>query len=79
MTPTFYRVKSFRFYVNSREETRAHIHIHTPDGEAKFWLEPQVELVVNYGIRESDLAEIGRIILEKRDEFTGLWRTYFKL
>ena len=25
-----------------------HVHIHCGDGEAKFWLEPQIELARNY-------------------------------
>jgi hypothetical protein len=37
-----YRQGPNRFYFNSREESRMHIHVETPDGEAKFWLEPLV-------------------------------------
>ena len=58
MSPTFFRIKNYRFYVNSREETRIHIHVQTSDGEAKIWLEPNVELFANYGIREDHLKEI---------------------
>ncbi len=40
--PTIYREGSYRFFFNSREETRVHIHVQSPDGIAKFWLEPIV-------------------------------------
>jgi len=27
-----------------------HVHVHCSNGEAKFWLEPDVELAQNYGL-----------------------------
>ncbi|NUM81411.1 DUF4160 domain-containing protein [bacterium] len=77
MSPTFFRHRSYRFYVNSREEKRMHIHVHTPDGEAKYWLEPLVELAVNFGIKNYDLKEIEIIIMEKQNEFKDLWKKHF--
>lgn len=38
MSPTVFRVKDYRFFFFSREETRAHIHVSSPEGEAKFWI-----------------------------------------
>lgn len=38
----------------SREESRMHVHVSHPDGEAKFWLEPSVALARHtdeYGYR----------------------------
>ena len=49
MSPTVFRFKSYRFFFFSREETRIHIHISCPSGEAKFWLEPVVALAQHYG------------------------------
>jgi hypothetical protein len=34
----------FRFFFFSREESHRHVHVSHPDGEAKFWLEPPIEL-----------------------------------
>jgi len=50
MSPTVLRVRGFRFYFFSREESRMHVHVYHADGEAKFWLEPAVEVVANYGL-----------------------------
>lgn len=47
MSPTVFREGPYRFYFFSREETRMHVHVQGPDGEAKFWLEPSVELAQN--------------------------------
>ena len=40
MSPTIYRQGSYRFYFNSNEEPRMHVHIKGQQGRAKFWLEP---------------------------------------
>ncbi len=44
MSPTVFREGGFRFYFFSREETRMHVHVQGSDGEAKYWLEPSIEL-----------------------------------
>lgn len=36
MTPTIFRHGPYRFFFCSREETRMHVHVSHPDGEAKF-------------------------------------------
>ncbi len=77
MSPTFLRFKNFRFYVNSREETRKHIHVHTPDGEVKIWLQPKIKIAENYGVRKQDLKEIIKIINERNEEFKNRWDKHF--
>ncbi len=43
MAPTIHRERGYRFFFFSREETRMHVHVGCSDGEAKFWLEPQLD------------------------------------
>jgi hypothetical protein len=50
MAPTVFRHGAFRFFFFSREETRMHVHVAHTDGEAKYWLEPQIELALNQGL-----------------------------
>ncbi len=45
MAPTVARVGQLRLFFFSREELRIHIHVAHPDGEAKFWLTPDVALL----------------------------------
>ena len=52
--PTIFRFGQYRFYFNSREETRMHIHIDSTDGTAKFWLEPIVALEVYYNMKSKE-------------------------
>ena len=44
VSPTVFRERGYRFYFFSREELRMHVHVISADGEAKFWLEPELSL-----------------------------------
>ena len=44
LSPTIFRYKDYRFFFFSREETLKHVHVISPEGEAKFWLDPIVAL-----------------------------------
>ena len=50
MSPTIFIAEGLRFYFFSREEERPHVHVQGSSGEAKFWLDPQVELAENHGL-----------------------------
>jgi len=77
--PTVLIIGNMRFFFNSREETRRHIHIETPDGTAKFWLEPLVSLATFYNLPEKDLNKIESIVKEKRDDFIKEWNRHFRI
>lgn len=77
MSPTVFREKGFRFFFFSREETRMHVHVHSSEGEAKFWLEPQIELAKNHRISRNQLHEIEKMIEEHYDQLTNAWRDHF--
>lgn len=69
------RVKGFRFYFFSREELRPHVHVQHAEGEAKFWIEPAVELHVNYGLKARRLAEAQKLVEEHANESATLGRS----
>ncbi|MES9901664.1 MAG: DUF4160 domain-containing protein [Sedimenticola sp.] len=48
MSPTVFKERGYRFFFFSREEERMHVHVLSGDGEAKLWLEPEIELAKNY-------------------------------
>lgn len=77
MSPTVFRAGGFRFYFFSREEPRMHVHAQSADGEAKFWLEPAVELAVNYNLKEKDLSKIRQLVEEHKDEIWAAWVKHF--
>ena len=55
-----------------------HVHVISPDGEAKFWLDPQIELAVNKGLGPTELNELKRIIEDRQDEIREHWRRHFQ-
>jgi hypothetical protein len=62
--PTVLRVGSFRFHFYSDEGLEPpHIHVRTPDGECKFWLEP-ISLASANGIKPHDVRAIERLVFE---------------
>lgn len=77
MSPTVLRVRGFRFYFFSREETRAHIHVQHAEGEAKFWIEPAVEVAVNHGLRPDRLSEALALVEEHLDDIRRAWTRHF--
>ena len=78
MSPTVFRENGYRFFFFSREEDRMHIHIISGDGEAKFWLEPDIELAHNYHYSRKQLKDIEKLIEEHRHELVSAWERHFK-
>jgi hypothetical protein len=77
MTPTVFRTRGYRFYFFSREERRIHIHVQHATGEAKFWIEPEIELAQNYGLSARGVATALRLIREHEDEIRAAWEAHF--
>ena len=69
MSPKFKELNGFVFKIYSNEEKRMHIHIVKAENEAKFWLEPEIELAENFGFNSKELSFIEKILREYGDEF----------
>tara|TARA_A100001391_G_scaffold40207_1_gene22445 strand:+ start:293 stop:466 length:174 start_codon:yes stop_codon:yes gene_type:complete len=54
-----------------------HVHVVSGDGEAKFWIEPDLELAKNYGYSRQQLKEIESLVEEHRDELVSAWQQHF--
>ena len=77
MSPTVLRVGAFRFFFFSREEPRVHVHVQGPDGEAKFWLDPEITLAENVGLTASTLRRIERLVRQHEGDIRTAWRQHF--
>lgn len=77
MSPTVFREGRYRFYFFSREEERLHIHIASPEGEAKFWIEPVLELAENKGLASRELTKLAKIVEEHEQQIRDAWREHF--
>ncbi|MDN5848390.1 MAG: DUF4160 domain-containing protein [Nitrococcus sp.] len=77
MSPTVFREQGYRFFFFSLEEQRIHVHVRSCDGEAKFWLEPDIRLAKNYRYSQEQLRRIQTIVEAHQDEFTSAWKKHF--
>ncbi len=78
MTPTIFNEDGYRYFFFSREESRMHVHITSGDGEAKFWLEPEIELANNYHYSRKHLKKVEQFIEDHYDEIISAWQQYFR-
>ena len=74
MSPVFRRESEYTFKIYSNEEERMHIHVLYNGYEAKYWLEPEVELAKNTGIPEHRLNEIKKIV----DKYSAKFKEQFQ-
>ena len=73
MSPKFKQEEGFVFRIFSNEEERKHIHVMKAENEAKFWLEPRIELAENFGFTNKDLKKITKMVEIYGDEFKRLY------
>lgn len=77
MSPTIFREAGYRFYFFSREEPRMHVHVHCADGEAKFWIEPRIEVAQYVGMNERQLRVAQALVEAHVDEIRRAWQQHF--
>lgn len=77
MSPTVFREGKYRFFFFSREEERIHVHVVSPEGEAKFWLEPGIALADFVGLQPRELIRLQRIVERRQDEIVNAWQEHF--
>ncbi len=77
MSLTIFREAGYRFFFFSREEERMHVHVISGDGEAKYWLVPEIDLARNYGHTRRQLKQIESLIEAHYDELSGAWKRHF--
>ena len=78
MSPTVFHYRNYRFFFFSREEPRVHVHVRSPDGEAKFWLEPEIALADHRGFSQKELKLLEEIVREQKHEIQRNWHKHFQ-
>lgn len=53
------------------------MHVQHVTGEAKFWLEPQLQLAQNYGLTTNRLTTALKILKEHQNEIRQAWERHF--
>lgn len=77
MSPTVFTESGYRFLFFSREEPRIHVHVQCSRGEAKFWIEPKLELARNKGLSAQELRNIEKIIGAHINDIKNAWYRHF--
>lgn len=77
MSPTLFRRHGFRLFFFSREELRMHVHVSHSNGEAKFWLLPEIALAQNYGLSRQLLHEAEELVRDHEKEIHDAWGRHF--
>lgn len=54
-----------------------HLHVSCGDGEAKFWLEPEIELAKNMSLSLAQIKQIESLIEVRYDERCRAWKEHF--
>ncbi len=54
-----------------------HVHVISAEGEAKFWLEPEIELSNNHRYSRKQLKQIELLIEANYNELISAWRQHF--
>ena len=77
MAPTIVRDGQFRLFFFSREEARIHVHVAHADGEAKFWLTPQVALANSTGLSATQIRQAQAVVNAHFKEIQDAWNHHF--
>lgn len=54
-----------------------HVHVESPKGEAKFWLEPTISLANFAGYTPRELKLIQKVVEANCGKFRQEWKKYF--
>lgn len=54
-----------------------HVHINHTEGEAKFWVEPTIELAQNYGLSAKQLGEAEELVKSYEHHIRTAWQQHF--
>lgn len=75
--PTVFIDGQYRFYFFSREEERRHIHVSSSDGEAKIWLEPEIEVAKVINLTTEQVNSILKVVKRHEEEINDRWNKHF--
>jgi hypothetical protein len=54
-----------------------HVHVYHGGRQAKFWLEPNIELAENSGLKPKQIKRALQLIKENEDEIRNSWESHF--
>ncbi len=74
--PEVFRMFGIRFFFFANEHLPIHIHVQNADGRAKFQVLPKVKLLVNKGLKPSDIKIAEALIEENKIIILKAWEAF---
>jgi len=72
--PVVLRIKGYRFWFYEADlDEPPHVHVGKESKEAKYWIMP-ITLAKSRGLRNHELSEIERILVEYQNDILEVWR-----
>lgn len=78
MCQLFLQKESIGIIFFSREEERRHVHVSSPAGEAKVWLEPEIAVARVVNLNSKEVNEILETIKNRKEEINADWTKHFE-
>ena len=75
--PTLFTIFGFHFLFYSNDHKPIHVHVIKDGHEARFQVDPEVNLLENNGLKVSELRLAESIIEENKELIIGRWKEYF--
>ncbi len=54
-----------------------HVHVQGQNGEAKFWLEPAIDLAQFTGLSPREINDARRLVQEHENDIRSAWHKHF--
>ena len=76
--PTLFIFFGFRFMFYSNDHEPIHVHVIKGDSEARFQVQPEVELIDNRGLKTAELKLAESIVEDNKELIIERWNSFFK-
>ena len=54
-----------------------HVHVQSAEAEAKFWMEPKIEIDENFGSPDREVGRILKLLKDRESEIRKAWDQHF--
>ena len=75
--PTLFTVFGFRFLFYSNDHEPIHVHVIKGNTEARFQLQPEVQLLDNKGLKPAELKLAESLVEENKEMIVERWKVFF--
>lgn len=71
--PTVFELFGMRYFFYAGDHEPVHVHLENGDGRAKVYLQPEVKVDYNEGIKQKDLKKAIAMIENYKEDILAVW------